>query len=494
MAKPDNLPRWADQNPGGVVEPNEAKKNTGWVVDERPPAQFFNWLLLKAYQWLQYLGRRSDSQRPMQLRAEDSVTWTGAELQFAENIDLYFREGGSVFRNSISNADSPLAIGDGQVLVLRKDNTQDTNLSVQAVYGDLSDGEYIVVDEASLTDTNEEQEIILFRRRGDELELPFWGRIINAGQTLFFGELPQHDHSGPEEGGQFQHNNLLGRDNLNTHSVFTAVDGSRAFTGNQSMGGNRITNAQDPVGQQDYATKEYVDNNIPGLHTHEIPDVGSDQITVIWNADGGGLFDGNDDDSGIAFPLATNGTANGEFEFDNPRADGAFMVLPDPGATIDIMDDNSGSTLYTIENIVNLGGGRYRVELQGDPDITRFTTGQNARFWMKVIQFMTGTGQSVFNGENDWQGGHRLQIWYELSEDLVFTVEVDGVADNDIVIPSIIGYHHYGEGFDANDGYSIETIERIGDNWRFTILLRNRDDARLDLYFNIIPRESTASI
>jgi hypothetical protein len=40
-------------------------------------------------------------------------------------------------------------------------------------------------------------------------------------------------------------------------------DGSRAFTGNQDMGVKRITNAQDPVDPQDYATKAWILANPP---------------------------------------------------------------------------------------------------------------------------------------------------------------------------------------------------------------------------------------
>jgi hypothetical protein len=42
------------------------------------------------------------------------------------------------------------------------------------------------------------------------------------------------------------------------------ADGSVAFAGDQSMGGNKLTNLADPTGDQDAATKDYVDDLVPG--------------------------------------------------------------------------------------------------------------------------------------------------------------------------------------------------------------------------------------
>src|SRR6266705_4620003 len=58
-SKPEKFPRWADAG-GVIVEPAEAKKDIGWVVAEKPPAQFFNWLLNLGYQWLVYLTGITD--------------------------------------------------------------------------------------------------------------------------------------------------------------------------------------------------------------------------------------------------------------------------------------------------------------------------------------------------------------------------------------------------------------------------------------------------
>lgn len=54
-AKPSSVPRWADVG-GAIVEPSSGKKDIGWAAGERPPAQFFNWLLNLIYQWILYLS------------------------------------------------------------------------------------------------------------------------------------------------------------------------------------------------------------------------------------------------------------------------------------------------------------------------------------------------------------------------------------------------------------------------------------------------------
>lgn len=58
VTEPVKLPRWATDGGSQVVEPSEGKKDTGWNPDERPPAQYFNWLLTVAYSWFNYLSLR----------------------------------------------------------------------------------------------------------------------------------------------------------------------------------------------------------------------------------------------------------------------------------------------------------------------------------------------------------------------------------------------------------------------------------------------------
>lgn len=49
MAFNEDLPEW---NEAGV-EPPQSKKNTGWQVDEKPPAGYFNWFFNRVYKCLQ---------------------------------------------------------------------------------------------------------------------------------------------------------------------------------------------------------------------------------------------------------------------------------------------------------------------------------------------------------------------------------------------------------------------------------------------------------
>ena len=66
------------------------------------------------------------------------------------------------------------------------------------------------------------------------------------------------------------------------HTIYTKADGTRAFSGDQSMGSNKLTNLATPTARTDAATKEYVDdgktwkdqilsveNDPPGIPTAE---------------------------------------------------------------------------------------------------------------------------------------------------------------------------------------------------------------------------------
>ena len=61
-------------------------------------------------------------------------------------------------------------------------------------------------------------------------------------------------------GGVTDHGALTGLGDAVDHAWATLIDGTRAFTGEQSMGTNKLTNVVDPTANQDAATKKYADD------------------------------------------------------------------------------------------------------------------------------------------------------------------------------------------------------------------------------------------
>jgi len=55
MAKPTSYPEWCSDEVG-IVEPGEAKKDLGWISGEKPPFQYFNWLLNLIYKWVKFFA------------------------------------------------------------------------------------------------------------------------------------------------------------------------------------------------------------------------------------------------------------------------------------------------------------------------------------------------------------------------------------------------------------------------------------------------------
>lgn len=69
MAKPSELPRWADDG-GDIVEPLEGKKDIGYEEGELPVHSEMNWLFNLIYLWAQYLDGLTG----------EALTWTAAHI------------------------------------------------------------------------------------------------------------------------------------------------------------------------------------------------------------------------------------------------------------------------------------------------------------------------------------------------------------------------------------------------------------------------------
>lgn len=63
MAKPTSKPNWTVGNPDFAtvtVEPSAAKKEAGWLPDERPSREFMNWLFNNLGEWVDYFETEID--------------------------------------------------------------------------------------------------------------------------------------------------------------------------------------------------------------------------------------------------------------------------------------------------------------------------------------------------------------------------------------------------------------------------------------------------
>jgi len=77
-----------------------------------------------------------------------------------------------------------------------------------------------------------------------------WSKVNKTGSSI--ADLATKDHD------------LLDGLTDDDHTQYILVNGTRAFTGDQSMGTNKITDVVDPTNNQDAATKKYVDDQVAG--------------------------------------------------------------------------------------------------------------------------------------------------------------------------------------------------------------------------------------
>lgn len=188
MAKPVK-PTWAYGDPSYAIQPSAGKQSTGWLPAEKPPYQYMNWIHLRSGEWFTYLEDKAETISPTMIRSAASATWNGSTLTFAQPIEISFRVTTTEQINRIGAADSPLALADGQVLVFIKDKTNASPVTLTAgSYATLIAGQYVVLNESALTALHHENEVILFRRRGTDLEIPVLGQVFPTGAVITFGQ------------------------------------------------------------------------------------------------------------------------------------------------------------------------------------------------------------------------------------------------------------------------------------------------------------------
>lgn len=97
----------------------------------------------------------------------------------------------------------------------------------------------------------------------DELKKLVEGKVdsVLTPQKEMESLIRQHKHRGIDTS-QIIHAHLKGTSE-DDHDQYILVDGTRAFTGAQSMGSNKLTSVTDPTANQDAATKKYIDDHFP---------------------------------------------------------------------------------------------------------------------------------------------------------------------------------------------------------------------------------------
>ncbi len=236
MAEPTKYPEWTSNNPGQIIEPDAAKKQAGWAAGERPPNQYMNWLQNLEYLWAKLLNEKTKNVEPIQLRSAATAAWNGATLTFAQPIEIVFRNGNSPTRiNKILAADSPIALADGDVVVVYRDrtNASPVTLALQAVYANLAAGQYAIVAETSLTSTKQENEMLLFRRKGTDLEVPMFGISYPTGSTISFGRAfpGAHTHDAADIVSGTLADARIAQSNVTQHQAALALAASQITSG-----------------------------------------------------------------------------------------------------------------------------------------------------------------------------------------------------------------------------------------------------------------------
>lgn len=149
---------------------------------------------------------------------------------------------------------------------------------------------------------------------------------------------------------------------------YIKADGTRAFTGNISLGDNRITSLADPAASTDAATKAYVDGLIQGFDWKQSVKVSTTAPgTLSTSFADGSVIDGTTLVTGdrILIKNQTNGTENGIYVV---NATGAPTRAEDANASSDV---TGGLTVFISQGTVN---GNSSWSLTTDDSISLGTT------------------------------------------------------------------------------------------------------------------------
>lgn len=488
MAEPSKYPEWTSNNPAQIIEPDMAKKQAGWAAAERPPHQYMNWLQNLQYLWAKLLNEKTKNIEPTQLRSTATATWNGATLTFAQPIEIVFRNGNNPTRiNKILAADSPIALADGQVVVVNRDrtNASPVTLTLQAVYANLVAGQYAIVAESSLTSTNQENETILFRRNGTDLEVPMHGLKYPTGTTIVFGEsFPgphTHDTADIVSGTmadariavtnvtQWQASLSIAETQIPDGTILCRVAGNEAITGAWTFNTSLPSSTINPTVADHLARKGYVDSVLPT--SFSIRDVGIGAIMTSCSVTDSAWIHNHEDAERVYWPLSRDGAANGRayfFKNGDTIAGGQTFTIQQgyfrtgpywqsaPASGVNsfrIKDNDTAPASFTPIGVVDVGGGEFYYDLDGAPNLSAYTLAQGARFLNSnlVVKHVRSTASFKPSGTNVTRMHFYFDNWISVPQDPAndgdsFNFNIAGYAADDIVIvslPSIFSGYDY---------------------------------------------------
>lgn len=169
-------------------------------------------------------------------------------------------------------------------------------------------------------------------------------------------------------------------------SSYVKADGTRAFTGNQSMGGNRITSLGDPSASTDAATKAYVDGLLQGFDWKQsVRAASTANATLSSGFANGSVIDGVTLATGdrILIKNQATGSENGIYTV---NASGAPTRATDADSSSEV---TAGLTVFVSEGTTN---GNSAWALTTDDTITLGTTS------LVFAQVSGGPGYTAGNG------------------------------------------------------------------------------------------------
>lgn len=126
MAKPTSIPEWAripqnDPISGepNILEPEETAKDSGWLYKQKPPQNWFNWLLNLTGKWIKYLNdeyipdieSRVSALEGLETGITDTIivkTASGNEIVIFCNIEIIEKPRYLIFNLTYQNQQSPV--------------------------------------------------------------------------------------------------------------------------------------------------------------------------------------------------------------------------------------------------------------------------------------------------------------------------------------------------------------------------------------------------